>query len=234
MTATYECMNCGATVPTDHAGWTLCTDELGATCRPTPMRPIMTRDELAGHKVDEHGRDYSKSDDGYSDMEVASGEGWHAVSGWGRDGWDLGDWPYVVVSVRNRPAKVETWTGGRPGGRGTGDETLSVPLAKLQATLDELLADRIKWEIVDHGGYEMRQTVEGDTTVYRFATLEDRAAGIDYLFVWYGLGREYDEWIVEGLTHDKRDGLDAGALRVPERFRGPFSWERLDAVKAAQ
>lgn len=67
----------------------------------TTQRPIMTRDELATHHLTEHGRDYSRSDDGYSDMEVAASDGWHAVSGWGRDGWDLGDWPYVVLSVRN-------------------------------------------------------------------------------------------------------------------------------------
>ena len=83
------------------------------------------------------------------------------------------------------------------------------------------------------GAYEMRSTVEGDTDVYRFATQEDRLAAIDYLFIWYGLGEDYDSWTVEGLTHDKREALDAGTLRVPERFRGPFSWERLDAEKDA-
>jgi len=25
------------------------------------------------------------------------GNGWHAVSGWGEDGWDLGSWPYVII-----------------------------------------------------------------------------------------------------------------------------------------
>lgn len=153
----------------------------------TTTRPVMTSDELSARQVDSHGRDYSRSDDGWDDMEVAASEGWSAVSGWGRDGWDLGEWPYVVVSVR------------------------------------DVAADR----------WEMRQTVEGDTTVYRFATTSDRDAAIDYLFVWYGLGKEYDEWVAEGLTHDKREALDAGTLRVPERFRGPFSWARLDAEKAS-
>jgi hypothetical protein len=141
------------------------------------MRPIMTASELAVHQVDSFGRDYSKSDDGYGDMEVAANEGWTAISGWGRDGWDLGDWPYVVIYAR------------------------------------------------DH---ELRQIVEGDSTVYAFDNVDDLHAAIDYLFIWYGLRREYDEWTVEGLTYDKRDALDNGELRVPERFRGPFSWKRLE------
>lgn len=200
-------------------------------------RPIMTRAELAGFQVDSHGRDYSRSDDGYDDMDVAESEGWKAVSGWGRDGWDLGDWPYVVVSTRDVPAVVETWETTRPGGRGTGTRHV-IPRADLRGALDWALAVGTRWEIVAHGGYEMRQTVEGDTTVYRFKTPEDRDAAIDYLFVWYGIGKEYDDWAVEGLgpewddetrSYRTRDALDAGTLRVPDRFRGPFSWARLDA-----
>ncbi len=159
------------------------------------MRPIMTRAELAGHEVTSFGRDYSQSDDGYDDMDLAERQGWGTLSGWGRDGWDLGEWPYVVISERFRA-----------------------------------------------GHYEMRQTVEGDTTVYRFDSVEDCHAAIDYLFIWYGIAKELDEWAVEGLgaefdaetgKYTKREGLDAGTLRVPERFRGPFSWSRLDAETAS-
>lgn len=149
------------------------------------MRPIMTAAELETHRVDSHGRDYSKSDDGYSDMEVAAGEGWHAIAGWGRDGYDLGDWPYVVISVR------------------------------CPVTSD------------GKGQYQVRQTVEGDTTVYSFDTNADQSAAIDYLFVWYGIGREYEEWAVLGVT--SREGLDAGYLRVPEELRGPYSSARVSS-----
>lgn len=147
------------------------------------LRPIMTAAELEEHRVGSHGRDYSRSDDGYDDMDVAAGQGWSAISGWGRDGYDLGEWPYVVISVRDRavtPADV-----ARRGAR-----------------------------------FEMRQTVEGDTTVYAFRVPEDRAAAIDYLFVWYGIGRDYEEWAVLGVT--SREGLDAGTLRVPVELRGPY------------
>lgn len=67
----------------------------------TTQRPIMTREELATHHLTEHGRDYSRSDDGYGDMEQAAKAGWRVLSGWGRDGWDLGDWPYVVISIKD-------------------------------------------------------------------------------------------------------------------------------------
>lgn len=155
-----------------------------------PARAIMTAGELDAHKITTEGRDYRLSDDGYDDMDVAARTGWLAVSGWGHDGWDLGDWPYVVVSVRNM--------GG----------------------------DRVP----DHAqGYQLRITVEGDSTVYRFDSLADREAAIDYLFVWYGLGHDYESWTDEGLTSDKRSALDAGTLRVPVRFRGPFSWARSES-----
>jgi hypothetical protein len=184
------------------------------------MRPIMTAAELDSHRVDAHGRDYSRSDDGYSDMEVAAGEGWHAIAGWGRDGYDLGDWPYVVVSVRSLPAKVEVFGLVRPG------DIYEKSAADLPAFLAELgRLDRDFFEVVQPPAFEMRQTCEGDTTVYRFDSAADRDAAIDYLFVWYGIGQEYDEWAVLGVT--SREGLDAGTLRVPEELRGPYGASRI-------
>lgn len=39
--------------------------------------------------------------DGYDFMhEHAIPAGWRAVASWGRDGWDLGDWPYVCIFFR--------------------------------------------------------------------------------------------------------------------------------------
>jgi hypothetical protein len=40
--------------------------------------------------------------DGYDVMEIAESKGWRAIAGWGRDGWDLGSWPYVIVFFRDR------------------------------------------------------------------------------------------------------------------------------------
>ena len=158
----------------------------------TFTRPVMTAAELATFRVADHGRDYRLSDDGYGDMEVANRQGWSAISGWGHDGWDLGDWPYVVISTRKvgRPLPGNDFAEARP--------------------------------------YQMRQTCEGDTTVYAFTSEADRDAAIDYLFIWYGVGRSYDRWVAEGLTYDKRADLDAGTLRVPVQFRGPFTWKRCE------
>src|SRR5690242_19666271 len=112
------------------------------------MRPIMTRAELARHEVSQYGRDYSRSDDGYSDMEVAAEDGWQAVAGWGRNGWDLGNWPYVVISVRDR---VEVFGFARPGQFYDATPERLAELCERDADFYEVT-------------YEARQTVEGDTT----------------------------------------------------------------------
>ena len=69
--------------------------------------PRMTKAELAGYQIRQWGRDYRESDDGYSDMAAEEARGWHAVANWGRDGWDLGNWPYVIFYVRNRGGRYE-------------------------------------------------------------------------------------------------------------------------------
>lgn len=43
-------------------------------------------------------------DDGYEFMGAGEAEGWRPIAGWGQDGWDLGDWPYVVVLFREAAA----------------------------------------------------------------------------------------------------------------------------------
>jgi hypothetical protein len=61
----------------------------------------MSAAELAAHKTSEHGRDYRLSGDGYDDMDLAEKAGWRVIPSWGRDGWDLGDWPYVAIYTRD-------------------------------------------------------------------------------------------------------------------------------------
>lgn len=39
---------------------------------------------------------------GYDVIELAEARKWHALPGWGEDGYDLGNWPYVIVFFRNR------------------------------------------------------------------------------------------------------------------------------------
>lgn len=73
----------------------------------TPTRAVMTAEELRAAQFRTHGRDYSQSDDGYEDMALNESRGWKTLSGWGRSGWDLGEWPYVVLSIR--PADDGAW-----------------------------------------------------------------------------------------------------------------------------
>ncbi len=48
-----------------------------------------------------------RGDDGYDRIEVARRHGWEAIPGWGRDGWDLGSWPLVVIFHRERDGRYE-------------------------------------------------------------------------------------------------------------------------------
>lgn len=46
-------------------------------------------------------------DEGYEFIGAGHDNGWNAVAGWGRDGWDLGSWPYVVVLFRDLPGAFQ-------------------------------------------------------------------------------------------------------------------------------
>lgn len=39
-------------------------------------------------------------EDGYEFAAAGQTAGWQPVASWGADGWDLGDWPYVVYLFR--------------------------------------------------------------------------------------------------------------------------------------
>lgn len=40
---------------------------------------------------------------GYDVIEALEMKGWQPISGWARDGYDLGNWPLVIVFHKNRP-----------------------------------------------------------------------------------------------------------------------------------
>lgn len=163
------------------------------------MRPIMTAAELAAH-MKEHGRrNHRHSCDGYDDMDIAGHDGWHPVTSWGRDGWDLGKWPYVVIYTRD---------------------------AKCVCLLPD--SREVYAHEPDCTGpvFELMQIVEGDHTIYRFRADEDRDAAIDYMFSWYAAD---EDWAP--LSYADRHLLDHGVLFVDDRWRGPFSWSRLEREK---
>src|SRR5256885_3652624 len=45
-------------------------------------------------------RDYERVQDGWEWMDAvaAARNGWYIVSLWGSDGWNLGQWPYVIFA----------------------------------------------------------------------------------------------------------------------------------------
>jgi hypothetical protein len=112
--------------------------------------------------------------DGYdvmSKVEHASAEQrWVSIGGWGADGWNLGDWPYVVIYCRNDPVS---------------------------------------------GMYQVAYYVEGDVTIYRYATARERNRAIDGLafFHWRALS---ESW-VEGIE---------SAKDMPMKLCGPYSSKR--------
>lgn len=111
--------------------------------------------------------------DGFDYMEFAQGEGWTPIAGWGLSGYDLGDWPLVMVLTK-RDAAQNRWG--------------------------------------------MRIRTEGDLDTRWYASRAELVAGIDEWAAWW--------WRFQGDA-PVADGLgEAGP--IPDEFRGPFSWERLD------
>jgi len=78
-----------------------------------------------------------------------------------------------------------------------------------------------------NGRFLLAQDVEGDLTVYGFDSEANRESAIDYLFAWYA--STHRDWLPAEIT---REILDAGAANLPVKFRGPFSWKRLEASES--
>lgn len=122
--------------------------------------------------------DYGDYGDGYDWIsETGPRLGFHALSAWGLDGWDLGQWPYVSLSIGRREGVVT-----------------------------------------------VLEYVEGDLTFRDFASESDAFGFLDAcLFFW-------TEPAVEALRAAV-PVVPASVEGLPDRFRGPFSWHRLNASK---
>jgi len=131
-----------------------------------PTRPVMSAAELKRHHIDRAGRDCALSGDGYDDMELASRSGWHAVSSWGRNGWDLGNWPYVVISVRTHTDRVHDAYEMRQTVEGDTDVYAFSTAADRDAAIDYLFqwyAAGTAWSVATH---ETRERLDaGDLEV---------------------------------------------------------------------
>lgn len=69
--------------------------------------------------------------------------------------------------------------------------------------------------------YQVAVDVEGDVDVHTFDTLAEAHGHLDGVALFYWRGESWAEGI-------------ADVSQMPERLRGPFSWERLDRAKAAE
>jgi len=84
---TADCSDCGAAagVPCYPA----CTSRWAPDVQTFPCVPELPSGQQAGDGMTWIGR---------------LADGWHAIALWGADGWDLGEWPYVIVAHYDNPA----------------------------------------------------------------------------------------------------------------------------------
>lgn len=107
--------------------------------------------------------------DGFERMDAGREHGWRPTPQWGRDGWDLGNWPYVVLYRRDPahehdPRPGDTWC---------------------RWCNSELGEPSHTWEIACD--------VEGDHDRWAFPTKALRDEAMDYLFAWYAVSMS-QEW----------------------------------------
>lgn len=71
------------------------------------------------------------------------------------------------------------------------------------------------------GSFQVQLIVEGDHTVYAFASEADAEAAIDYLFLTFSVEESWSP-----VKPSERSRIGGPAFQVESRFRGPFSWGR--------
>lgn len=118
--------------------------------------------------------DWGVYDEGYDFIDPAGTRGYTVIPNWGRDGWDLGDWPYVMYFIN--------------------------PITNT-----------------------VMEYVEGDLTFWQYATRAQALERIDQLFL------AWSEPVKERL--EKLDRMPTTTREVPDEYRGPFSWARLEREK---
>lgn len=78
------------------------------------MAKYITKDtnEVVHHRAP-HGRGDAEgySLDGWDWIDAAATTGWHALSSWGKDGWDAGSWPYVIITLAKGRDEVGNFYG---------------------------------------------------------------------------------------------------------------------------
>jgi len=68
---------------------------------------------------------------------------------------------------------------------------------------------------------------EGDITIETYSTVEAREEATNETAMYYWLSKN-EAWVA-GV--ERAEGRTTAAAEVPERFKGPFSWKRLNESK---
>lgn len=131
-----------------------------------PGRPVMTAAELEAHRLSVG---FGLGDDGYDRLSASLRAGWRALPSWGRDGWDLGSWPLVVVTMRegHSPETGAAFYELRTDAEGDLTTYRFGPREDFRAAVDYLAA----WYWIAEGVAEQMPGLEG-------ATLEGLEAGL--------------------------------------------------------
>jgi hypothetical protein len=164
--------------------------------------------------------------DGYDWMDRVHRSRWAPIPSWGRDGWDLGDWPLVIVATTVVAIDVEE---PRPVRRPERcihcRQALTMPGpvwvavhggAECPATFGEHVPAR------QARAYGVATYVEGDIDVRAYAEQEERLAAIDDIAAFY--------WRLQ-QSHGPENLPPVGPL--PVEYTGPFSWERCQSEATA-
>jgi hypothetical protein len=155
--------------------------------------------------------------DGYDWMDAVAATPWAVIPSWGREGWDAGQWPYVIImtavavvpEVARPPRVPEQCVHCRrmlhQEGVAWAAEAFGVECPASENAHRPMRQTRV---------YGVASYVEGDRYRAAYATHEDRVTALDTLVAFY--------W---RLAESPAEVPAIGP--VPAEFCGPFSWERV-------
>lgn len=163
-------------------------------------------------------------DGGYEWMDRLAHR-WAVVPSWGREGWDLGEWPYVLVAtcvVRIDPEEPRPFRRPEQCIHCRAFLTLPGPVWMAELTGAECpstLGNHVPARQTQ--AYGVCTYVEGDIDVRAYATHDARLRELDNVAAFY--------WRLK-LPEPMEHVVKIGPL--PPEYSGPFSWERAERENA--